>query len=283
MTLASLLASGGTPRRSHGRGRLFLAFAATALLAGCAHVPLATPEADAQAKRFQPPDGKALIYVFRDSLVAAPTLFPVYADQERVGDLAPWTYYVLEVEPGPHLLAFPFQFGAVTLRLRVEAGRRYFVRQWLERFETFLVDTPRLAEVEEELGRPALGHLVRVVRLQPHEEEDRLARELQPPAAGALVCVFRWAWVGAGTDLELEVNGRPAGRLAVRTFVTTEVDPGEVLVKLRGDDEPILSLRIPPGGVAYVEASPLLKRKLRQVDEAGGKAMIAELRLAARP
>jgi hypothetical protein len=277
-----------TPPAGALRQRAFASLAA-ALLAGCASVPLATPGADAQAKQLQPPEGKALLFVFRDDGLAAMSLFPLFVDEERVGDLSNGSYYVVEVEPGPHRLDFPFNDGATTLRLQVEANHRYFVRQSIDMTWALLVTIRRaqLALVDEATGLQALGSLVSVVRLQPHAAEDRLAREARPSPDRALVYVFRWPWAAPGTDFELEVGGRAAGRLAVRAFVVAEVAPGEVEVHAKGANEATLPLRLPPGGVAYVAVAPRVgwttpRVELSQVDEARARASLAELRLAAR-
>jgi hypothetical protein len=259
------------------RFRWMLALAA--LLAGCASVPLASPEADAEAKRAEVPEGKALIYIFRPTLAPPPNiLYSTFVDGQLLGELALQSYYLVEVEPGTHRIAFPWKYDAETLTLKVEAGERAFVHQWLERLP---VDRPHLAEVSEAEGRYALGHLVRVVQLKSNREEARLARKAEPAPGRALVYVFRWDWLAADKVHELEVGGRPAGRLPARSFVLADIEPGNLTVKLKGEDRFSVTLQVEPGSVTYVEASMIL-RELHKVGARHGKEMVAELHLEGR-
>jgi hypothetical protein len=277
---------GAWERRYHGvrevlavldqRSRWLLLLAA--LLAGCASVPLASPEADAEARRAEVPEGKALIYIFRPTLAPPVTLYSTFVDGQMLGELARHSYYLVEVEPGTHRIAFPWRYDAETLTLKVEAGKRYFVHQWLERFP---LDRPHLAQVSEAEGRYALGHLVRVVQLKSNREEARLARKAEPAPGRAQIYVFRWDWLAADKVHELEVGGRPAGRLPARSFVLADIEPGNVTVKLKGEDGFSVTLQVEPGSVTYVEASMIL-RELHTVSARHGKEIVAELHLEGR-
>jgi len=134
-------------------------------LAACASVPLATLEEDQEARRRTAPPDKALVYVFRDYMLAPMDLFPVYANSRRLGDLAFHTYLLIETDPGELLLS-PEPGGKV-LALEVEPARKYYVERYLDRLPILpplvVLDTPRLAQVTEERGKGALGRLVKVV------------------------------------------------------------------------------------------------------------------------
>jgi len=84
--------------------RLSPVLAAALLGAGCASVPMASPEADLAAKQFKTTPGKANVYVFRDETFGAAIKMPVLLDGRIVGDTASRTFLLKEVDPGPHQL-----------------------------------------------------------------------------------------------------------------------------------------------------------------------------------
>src|SRR5687767_4924700 len=68
----------------------------------CATVPMAAPDADATAKRFEPASDTAKIYVVRVSSVGTAILFQVTVDDRVIGSLPVHTYLVANVPPGTH-------------------------------------------------------------------------------------------------------------------------------------------------------------------------------------
>jgi hypothetical protein len=99
-------------------------------LAGCASTPEATPERDAQAKRFESRADAATIYAYRDDIASADenSQGPVlYVDDRLIGATLPATYFRFDVRAGAHLLR------AVThdesrLKLDARSGEVYYVR-----------------------------------------------------------------------------------------------------------------------------------------------------------
>ncbi|MFZ4856937.1 MAG: hypothetical protein ACOYL3_11120 [Desulfuromonadaceae bacterium] len=70
-------------------------------------VPLASEQADAEAKRFQPQPGKASIYVIREDRFAGQNvLFQVSLDGKDNGKLSRGTYFLFTVPPGKHVVDF---------------------------------------------------------------------------------------------------------------------------------------------------------------------------------
>jgi hypothetical protein len=70
-------------------------------------VPLASEQADAEAKRFQPQPGKASIYVIREDLFAGQAaLFEVSLDGKDQGKLSRGTYFLFTLPPGKHVVEF---------------------------------------------------------------------------------------------------------------------------------------------------------------------------------
>lgn len=148
--------------------RIRSSLAALALAAaGCATIPRAPREADARARTMDVPEGRALVYVFREDALEGAYTLPLLANSIRIGELPLDAYWLLDVPPGELRLEFPFGDGATRLRMRVEAGARYFVRQSVRRWpmETVRVQTAKLVPVDERTGRAGLGRLLRVARL----------------------------------------------------------------------------------------------------------------------
>lgn len=111
--------------------RAWLALAAAMLaLAGCASVPEATSEHDAEAKRFVAPPGTSTIYVYRDD-------FPVfdmsmqesvlYVDETIIGATLPKTFFRFNVQPGEHAL-HGFAHDQGSLKIATRPGEIYFVK-----------------------------------------------------------------------------------------------------------------------------------------------------------
>ncbi len=78
---------------------------ASILLAGCANVPMASPGADAQGKRFDPPaPGQSALYLYRSSMLGSEVMFNLADNQQPIGSLADRTWIRVEVAPGPHVI-----------------------------------------------------------------------------------------------------------------------------------------------------------------------------------
>jgi hypothetical protein len=118
---------------------------ATALLAGCASVPMASPDADTAAKAFQADAATASIYVYRNESMGAAIKMPVLIDGMSVGDTASKTYIFKKVSPGSHVITSKTENDS-TLTVDTTAGNNYFIWQevkmglWTARSELHLVD-----------------------------------------------------------------------------------------------------------------------------------------------
>ncbi len=159
-------------RRTRHRGAAARGVALVSVLlagAGCAAIPRAPREADARARSMDVPPGRALVYVFREDALEGERTLPLYANAERIGDLPRDAYWLLEVAPGELRLAFPLGDGATVLRMEVEAGRRYFVRQAIQRWPMTLlkVQTAKLVPTDEPSARSRLGRLLRIATVPP--------------------------------------------------------------------------------------------------------------------
>ena len=109
------------------RNTILAIFMAVAL-AGCASVPMATPEADAAAKAFRVTPNKANVYIYRNENFGAASKMPLLIDNVAVGDTAAKTYVFRQIDPGSHVITSKTENDA-TLSLDVKAGTNYFVWQ----------------------------------------------------------------------------------------------------------------------------------------------------------
>ena len=97
------------------RRTLFLAL----LLAGCASVPHADPDRDAEAKQYVARPDAATIYVYRPDFVAPRGDESVlYVDGRLIGSTLPGTYFRIDLRAGPHRL---HGYGSDQGQLKVES------------------------------------------------------------------------------------------------------------------------------------------------------------------
>jgi len=99
-----------------------------ALLAGCASVPMAPPDADTSAKSFQTDPAMANIYVYRNESLGAAVKMPVLIDNVWVADTAADTYIFKKVGPGRHVITSKTENDS-TVTIEAQAGNNYFVWQ----------------------------------------------------------------------------------------------------------------------------------------------------------
>lgn len=71
-------------------------------LVGCASVPMASLDADIQAKQFVIAPGKSNIYLYRDKEFGPAITMPVALDGQVAGKTASNTYFLRSVDPGRH-------------------------------------------------------------------------------------------------------------------------------------------------------------------------------------
>jgi hypothetical protein len=122
------------------------------VLAGCASVPLVSPEEDARVKSLPVAPDRAGIFIFRDGWGAPGVKLQVSLDGAPLGQTVPRTYLFREVAPGRHVVT-SWAENADTLELDVAAGSFAFVRQepvmgfWSARSKLHLVD-----ETEGKIG-----------------------------------------------------------------------------------------------------------------------------------
>jgi len=108
------------------KGKWILLLALGALL-GCVTAKLAAPDSDAAAKKFQPPEGKANLYIAWSGSSLGETPFKIIVDGKTVGAISPGTFVLVELGPGAHTAAAASIDTSSKVSLSVEAGKNYFL------------------------------------------------------------------------------------------------------------------------------------------------------------
>ena len=109
---------------------LLTIFGLLSLFIGCASVPMAPTEQDAEAKQFTVLQGKSNIYLYRNESFGGGVAVPVTLDGKNVGSTGPYTYFKWVVEPGKHVVVSNPKDGKPT-RVIVHAveGKNHFLWQ----------------------------------------------------------------------------------------------------------------------------------------------------------
>ncbi|RYY89385.1 MAG: DUF2846 domain-containing protein [Chitinophagaceae bacterium] len=105
-----------------------------ALISGCASVDMA-PSADSQkAKQFAAPsEGKAGVYIYRNSFVGKALKKDIWIDGECVGESASDVFFYTEVAGGKsHKIETESEFSPNALEVMMQAGKNYFIRQFIK-------------------------------------------------------------------------------------------------------------------------------------------------------
>ena len=119
-------------------------------LGGCASTPQATPQRDAETKRFVAEPGFAAIYIYRPDVVTLELDDSVlYVDERMLGATLPGTFFRVDVQPGKYIVS---SSAAGSTRLDVDArpGELYFVQL------SVMSGNSRLALVEPAAAKRAI-------------------------------------------------------------------------------------------------------------------------------
>lgn len=115
--------------------KFLLLIGTTILFTGCASVPMADNTLSSQAKQLNAPaDGKAGLYVYRtNSPVGAALKKDIWIDGACLGESARGTFFYQQVDGDrEHELATESEFSANTLTVKTEAGKNYFIQQYIK-------------------------------------------------------------------------------------------------------------------------------------------------------
>lgn len=120
-------------------------FGIALLLAGCAVVPMGSPEEDAEAKTFQPSKNQGSLYIYRNENFGGAVPMTVNVNNRNVGQTGPKTYFKLTVPPGLYSVESVAE-NTSNVNVQVEANKNHFVWQevkmgmWMARTQVQQVD-----------------------------------------------------------------------------------------------------------------------------------------------
>jgi hypothetical protein len=131
----------------------FSILSAALLLTGCASVDMAPKEESSKAKQFAQPNGNnAGLYIYRNSFVGKALKKDIWVDGKCVGESAPDVFFYTEVEGGKtHKIDTESEFSPNTFELMAEAGKNYFIRQYIKM--GVFVGGAGVEQVSEEQGK----------------------------------------------------------------------------------------------------------------------------------
>lgn len=122
----------------------------TALMSGCASVPMASVDQDTRAKAFSPPPDKASLYIYRNEVLGSAIPMTVMVNGKNLGQTASKTYFHLDLQPGSYTIDSMAE-NTSTLTLKLRPNRSYFV--WQEVKMGLWMARSLLQEVDEATGR----------------------------------------------------------------------------------------------------------------------------------
>jgi len=103
------------------------------LLFGCASVKMASKEEDTALKKFEmPSEGKAGLYIYRNSFLGQALYKDLYVDSVFIGETANGVYFYLQILPGIHTISTESEFGENSVSFEAEEGKNYFAEQYVK-------------------------------------------------------------------------------------------------------------------------------------------------------
>lgn len=120
------------------------------LIVGCVSAPKAPAAADAAAKTFSTPEGKAQLYVVRPSSFGLAVLYQMAVDGRLIGSLPAETFLTTPIAGGSHNVSVFNNTSQENLAVTCEINKTCFVRVGMHPAATS--NRPRLKQVTEDEG-----------------------------------------------------------------------------------------------------------------------------------
>lgn len=130
-----------------------------ALFAGCASVPMESPDASAKAKAFgEPAPGNAGLYIYRAAGVGTALKKDVWVDGRCIGETAPNMFFYEEV-PGDkqYTVSTESEFGTNELVVNAKSGEHHYIKQYIKM--GLFVGGANLKQVDEQRGQADIARL----------------------------------------------------------------------------------------------------------------------------
>jgi hypothetical protein len=136
-----------------------LMLSASLLLTGCASVNMAPKAESDKAKAFAAPSANnAGVYIYRNSFVGQALKKDIWVDGKCLGESANNVFFYTQVEGGTkHKFDTESEFSPNTLELTTDAGKNYFLRQYIKMGA--FVGGAGLEQVSEEQGKAEVAKL----------------------------------------------------------------------------------------------------------------------------
>ena len=114
--------------------KLVLIASVSSILAGCASVPMESEDVSEKAKSFSSPaNGNAGLYLYRTLGMGTALKKDIFVDNKCIGESAPDVFFYEEVKGNEeHKLSTESEFSPNDLILKTEAGKNYFIKQYLK-------------------------------------------------------------------------------------------------------------------------------------------------------
>ncbi|MCG9721206.1 DUF2846 domain-containing protein [Shewanella sp. Isolate7] len=129
------------------------------IMSGCASVPLEDSKTTNKAKEFSAPTNeKSGLYIYRSGSFGGALKKDVWIDGECIGETAPNIFFYVELlGDKDYKVSTESEFSPNDLIVKVEAGKNYFVQQYIK-FGAF-VGGAGLELVDEEKGKEEVSKL----------------------------------------------------------------------------------------------------------------------------
>lgn len=136
-----------------------MVMALAGVLTGCASVKMESAEATAKAQEFAAPaKGQSGLYVYRSMGPGTALKKDIFVDGKCLGESAPKVFFYTQVEGDKeHILETESEFSNNSLKMMFEAGKNYFVRQYIKL--GVFVGGANLEQVDEAKGKEAVREL----------------------------------------------------------------------------------------------------------------------------
>ena len=129
------------------------------LMTGCASVNMSSKQESDKAKEFGAPStGQSGLYIYRNSFVGKALKKDIWVDGTCVGESAPDVFFYKQVEGSKqHKIETESEFSPNALELFMEAGKNYFVRQYIKMGA--FVGGANLEQIAEDQGKADVAKL----------------------------------------------------------------------------------------------------------------------------
>ncbi|MDI3326739.1 DUF2846 domain-containing protein [Pontibacterium granulatum] len=142
-------------------------FIVTALISGCASVPMASLDKDVSAKSFSPPAGRASLYIYRNEVLGSAIPMTVLINGKNLGQTASKTYFHLDLLPGTYEVDSVAE-NTSNIKILLKERRNYFI--WQEVKMGAWMARSLLQEVDEDTGREGVLES-KLIKVQVPEED----------------------------------------------------------------------------------------------------------------